>query len=403
MEDLCFCTVSSKARLAHVNVLAESLSTHHPGAQIFCLLVDSVENFLDQLSLKKNIVLIKTSTLKNVPNFTELFFKYNAFEATTALKPHFCEHLFKTYNMRKLVYLDSDVYVTAKMDEFNSLLEEFSIILTPHITKELPWDGFHPDEITFLKAGAFNTGSIGMANTQETLNFLSWWKNRLWFFGISNTEEGMFMDQKWIDLVPGLFDKVYILRNPGYNVAYWNLHERKFSFLKEKILVNGELLKFFHFSGFNPDDIEVISKHQTRHKLVYFLELRTLFELYKNLLVENGYNTVRQWPYSYNFFDNGGKIPDRARRVYWSLGDKAKKFGNPFSTGKKNTFWKYYTKTLPMRYRSLDRIIEFGKRYKKFLSKFPRLDMRARKFNMFLESWASSKAFNFFRGNRREG
>ena len=401
MEDLCFCTVSSKARLAHVNVLAESLSTYHPGAQIFCLLVDSMENFLDQVSLKKNIELIKTSTLKNVPNFTELFFKYNAFEATTALKPYLCEHLFKTYNMRKLVYLDSDIYVTSNMDELNNMLEGFSIILTPHITQQLPLDGFHPDELTFLKAGAFNTGFIGISNMQETLNFLSWWKNRLWLFGIASAAEGMFMDQRWIDLVPSLFDKVYILRNPGYNAAYWNLHERKFSFSEEKILVNDELLKFFHFSGFDPDDIEVISKHQTRYKLVHFPELRTLFELYKKLLVENGYNTVRHWPYSYDFFDNGSEIPDRARRVYWSLGDKAKKFGDPFAIGRKNAFGKYYAKTLPLRYRSLDRIIEFGKRCKKFLRKFPRIERRARRFNVFLESWVDSKAFNFFGRNKR--
>jgi hypothetical protein len=402
MEDLCFCTVSSKARLAHVNVLAESLATHHPGAPLYCLVVDSVEDFLDQLSLKKNIVLIKASILKNVPNFTELFFKYNVFEATTALKPYVCDHLFKTYNMKKLVYLDSDIYVTAKMDEFNNLLEEFSIILTPHITKELPCDGLRPDEITFLKAGAFNTGSIGMAHTQETLNFLSWWKNRLWSLGISNAEEGMFMDQKWMDLVPSLFDKVYILRNPGYNVAYWNLHERKFSFLEGKILVNNELLKFFHFSGFDPGDSDVISINQNRHKLVQFPEVRTLFELYKKLLIEHGYNTIRTWPYSYNFFDNGSNIPDRARRIYWSLGDKAKKFGNPFATSKKNSFWKYYKKRLPMRYRGLDGAVEFGKRYKKFLIKFPRLEVRARKFKVFLESWMSSKTLNFFRGNKSE-
>lgn len=396
MEDLCFCTVSSKARLAHVNVLAESLSTHHPGAQIFCLLVDSIENFLDQLSLKKNIELIKTPTLKNVPNFTELFFKYNAFEATAALKPYFCEHLFKTYNMRKLVYLDSDIYVTTNMDELNNLLEESSIILTPHITTQLPSDGFQPDELTFLKAGAFNTGFVGISNMQETLNFLSWWKNRLWLFGISSVAEGMCMDQKWIDLAPSLFDKVYILRNPGYNVAHWNLHERKFSVSEEKILVNNESLKFFHFSGFDPNNIEVISKYQTRYKLVNFPELRTLFELYKKLLLENGYNTVCNWPYSYNVFDNGRKIPDRARRFYWSLGDKAKKFGNPFATGKKNSYGKYYAKIFPMRYRSIDRMIEFGKRYKNFLRKFPRLEMQARKFYAFLQFLVNAKDFNVF-------
>ena len=35
----------------------------------------------------------------------------------------------------------------------------------------------------------------------------------------------MFTDQRWIDFVPSLFDH-HILKDPSYNVAYWNLHER---------------------------------------------------------------------------------------------------------------------------------------------------------------------------------
>ena len=35
----------------------------------------------------------------------------------------------------------------------------------------------------------------------------------------------MFTDQRWIDFVPSLFDH-FILKDPTYNVAYWNLHER---------------------------------------------------------------------------------------------------------------------------------------------------------------------------------
>ena len=36
----------------------------------------------------------------------------------------------------------------------------------------------------------------------------------------------MFTDQRWIDFVPSFFDH-HILKDPGYNVAYWNLHGRE--------------------------------------------------------------------------------------------------------------------------------------------------------------------------------
>jgi len=394
-ENLYFCTVGSKNRLAHVKVLAESLAVHHPEARLFFLLVDNIENFFDPLSLKKNIELIKASTLRNVPNIRELFFKYTAFEASTALKPYLCEYLLKAYNMERLVYLDSDIYVTMNMDELNGLLGKFSIILTPHITKELPLDGYLPNELVFLKAGTFNTGFVGISNTPEALRFLSWWKNRLWRFGLSNPAEGMFIDQRWIDLVPSLFDKVHILKDPGYNVAYWNLHERKLSVRDVKVMANGEVMRFFHFSGFDPGDIESISKYQTRYRLIQFPKLRALFESYKKLLMENGYDTVCKWPYSYNFFENGRKIPDRARKIYWLLGDNNKKFGNPFETNKKNAFKKYYSRTFSLGYECLDRIIEVGKRHKIFFGKFPRLEIQARKLSAFLKFLVDAKFFYF--------
>ena len=37
--------------------------------------------------------------------------------------------------------------------------------------------------------------------------------------------EMMFTDQRWIDFVPCFFEH-HILKDPGYNVAYWNLHAR---------------------------------------------------------------------------------------------------------------------------------------------------------------------------------
>jgi hypothetical protein len=359
MKDLCFCTIASKIRLAHVRVLAESLLTHHPKAQIFFLLVDEIENFFDPRSLHKNIKLIKAGVLPNVPNITEMFFKYNAFEAATALKPFFCDYLLRTYNMKKLVYFDSDIYVTMNMGEVNDLLDEFSFILTPHITQLASANRLDFNELLFLKYGTLNTGFFGMANVQETLHFLSWWKDRLRHFCLMNPAEGLFVDQRWIDLVPSLFEKFHIIKNPGYNVAYWNLHERKLSFSGKKILVNGELLRFFHFSAFDPDNSEAISKYQSRPIVSNSSALRYLAGLYRNSLLKYGYKEISAWPYTYNSFDNGVEITEQARRVYWDLGDKVKKFGNPFKTAKKNSFFEYYAK----KQKGLNKVIQCCKKF----------------------------------------
>jgi hypothetical protein len=41
-----------------------------------------------------------------------------------------------------------------------------------------------------------------------------------------NPSQGMHVDQNWVNFAPGMQDGVFILRDPAYNIAYWNLHER---------------------------------------------------------------------------------------------------------------------------------------------------------------------------------
>ena len=70
-----------------------------------------------------------------------------------------------------------------------------------------------------------------------------------------------FVDQRWIDFVPGLFPH-YILRDPACNVAYWNLHSRDLTWTSDHYEVNGKPLRFFHYSGYELDKPHLLSKYQ---------------------------------------------------------------------------------------------------------------------------------------------
>ena len=65
-------------------------------------------------------------------------------------------------------------------------------------------------------------------------------------------ERGYFVDQRWMDFAPGLVEGLFILRDPGYNVAYWNLAGRDLRKRGNRYEVDGRPLRFFHFSGFDP-------------------------------------------------------------------------------------------------------------------------------------------------------
>ena len=80
-------------------------------------------------------------------------------------------------------------------------------------------------------------------------------------------ERGYFVDQRWMDLAPGLIPSLFVLRDPGYNVAYWNLSSRDVRRTGDGYTVNGRPLRFFHFSGYDPAQPQLLSKHQDRIEL----------------------------------------------------------------------------------------------------------------------------------------
>jgi glycosyltransferase involved in cell wall biosynthesis len=68
-----------------------------------------------------------------------------------------------------------------------------------------------------------------------------------------------------MDFAPVFLPRLRILRDPSYDVAYWNLPDRLIELAEGgEWLVNGKALSFFHFSGFDPSKPTVLSKHENR-------------------------------------------------------------------------------------------------------------------------------------------
>lgn len=325
--DFAACTIIAKNYLPMARVLAESFTRCNPGCPFFVLLMDSPDGFFEPE--KESFYMLEVRQLQ-IPNLEGLLFKYNVLEASTAVKPTLMSKLFSDHDIKKLLYLDPDILVLSSLRELSQLLDAHSIVLTPHITVPYP-DDAKPSEHDILQAGSFNLGFIGLQNTPVTQKFLAWWERKVYHQGRLSFEENMFVDQRWIDLATAMFSDVKILRDPGYNVAYWNLHERRVAIEKNDVKVNGQTGYFFHFSGFNPLDTSGISKHQTRFRMKDIGDARDLFRRYSRLILENGWNDTRNWPYTYDFFVGGLRIPQSARDFYWRLGEDVTEFGNPFT------------------------------------------------------------------------
>jgi len=234
-KTLSICTIVSKNYLPYARVVAESFLEHNKG-DVFVLLVDRVDGYFDPSSEK--FKLFEIEELRGmVPEFDKFCFQYSILELNTAIKPYLLEYLFKTYGLKKLIYFDPDILITNSLDELSKLLDKNEVVLTPHLTAPVE-DNFFPGEVEILQAGTYNLGFLALRHTANTLELIKWWQKRLHNRCIVDHRNGIFVDQKWMDLVPGFYDDVFLLREPGYNVAYWNYHCRDVRLNGKEITVN---------------------------------------------------------------------------------------------------------------------------------------------------------------------
>ncbi len=336
------CTIIAKNYLAQARVLARSFKREHPDSGMFVLVIDDIEGFVDASQEP-----FETLTLGElaIPDVQSLCFKYTVMELATAVKPFLLQFLLDRRGVQRLLYLDPDIQVTSDLSQLFERLLQKSIMLTPHITRAID-DGSFASEVRIMQSGTYNLGFIGISDTPTTREMLAWWQKRCHDHCVSRPEQGLFVDQKWIDLVPGLFGDVDVIREPGYNVAYWNLHEREVT-INSPPLVNGQTLRFFHFSGYDPDKPHIVSKHQTRFNMNEVGDAERLFGEYGRRLGEEGYHESIRWPYSFDAFDNGVRILPLMRDLYYRLGSQREAFGDPFVTRGDNTFSRWMNAPAP--------------------------------------------------------
>lgn len=146
----------------------------------------------------------------------------------------------------------------------------------------------------------------------------------------------MFVDQRWIDFAPALFDAA-IVDDSGMNVAYWNLPLLRLARDGERITVNGQPLRFFHFSGFSPEAADRLSKHAPIHPSDQPLVAEPCAR-YAAALEEAGFAESSVMPYGFATTAGGLTLDPRMRRTLRRtyMDDEASghaDLANPFSPG----------------------------------------------------------------------
>ena len=309
------CTIISPNYLAYARTLADSYLAHHPGHRFFVLVVASLTGPAPFAAEPFETVLLSDLDIHNLRGIA---MKYDILELNTNVKPSFMRHLIRSHRLDRLVYLDPDICVYAPLTPVFAALDSSDAVLTPHITAPIDDDKL-PGEQTMLYNGTYNLGFIAVRNTPESDALLAWWERRCLTLGFSEGRTGLFGDQKWMNLAPGLFDRIAILRHPGCNMAYWNLHERTLTpdgHVAYTLNPTPYTLHFFHFSGIVPSDPASLSKNTNRFTLADRPDLLDLFVSYKAAILANTGSPLESIPYGFDTLSDGTAITRLSRRIY---------------------------------------------------------------------------------------
>jgi len=333
------CTIIAKNYAAHARVLARSFAEHHPGGRFFVLVIDDANGYLEP---GKEPFEIMTPADLGCDEFGHMAARYDVLELSTAVKPWLLRHLLDR-GSQAITYLDPDIQVFGSLNRLEQLALEHRLVLIPHNTVPIPFDGEHPSQVDIMIAGVFNLGYISLAGSPATDQLLDWWSDRLRRDCRVDPVYGYFVDQRWMDLVPGLMPDYAIVRDPEFNVAYWNLHARELDHDGISYTVDGRPLVFFHFSGFDPGRLDALSRHQTRIKLEKRPALDRLCREYAAALDSDGYAVAKAWEYDLGRLADGASFNPILRRLFRKGEDRGELHSSPLKASGYEAFAAWLT------------------------------------------------------------
>lgn len=335
MSDVHVFTSAAFNYIPKVRLLFRSLKKHHPEWRLHLVLADELRADIN-LDNEPFDEVTPVSSL-NIPSWRGWAYCHTIVELATAIKPFMLARLLNLPDCKKVIYMDPDTVAFSRLDDIVAALDESNIVLTPHqTTPESTLAAIMDNEICSLKHGVYNLGFIAVAATETGKQFASWWSQRLYHFCRADIPNGLFTDQRWIDLVPAFFEGVAIMRSPRHNVATWNLTTRTITCDQpDHYLVDGEPLGFYHFTGFDSGEHRVMAaKNALSNQTV-----ERLINWYQSETATLATDPLAKVEWAFGKYSDGQPISKESRIVYRERVDLQQAYPDPFDASGFARWW----------------------------------------------------------------
>ncbi len=311
---LTFCTSVPAALAAAAEAMAASVRAHEPGA----LLIAS-----------QRYAELRTSS------WDELL---AAGEAPTP--PELLAHALERSDTA--VYIAPEVRLYSSLAPVWDALGDHAVALFARVGT-LPDDGKLPDDAALLRAGRISASCVAVSRGPAAREFLDWWSHRLDESTRSadrtpgSGPHGA-LEPRWLDLATERFPSVVTVSDPGCNVSYWNLHERRLEGVVDSPLVDGHPLRFIDFAGFRADRPYWLSEAGTRVLVMDSPLLSQLCGAYAEELRVAGWAPARRTISDLQRLGNSQRVDHLVRALWDQAGHQGLDFGDPLSLAGADAF-----------------------------------------------------------------
>jgi hypothetical protein len=323
-------TVAGAADAPAVRLLAATLREHHPELSLTVL---ALPGAVAPLCGEAGIATLDLEALGD-DDLIAAVWDTSATAVGRAARPLLVARLLAE-GAEGVLLLPPDAELRGRLVELEAALTDRDAVLVQRLSGPLPDDGERPDAGDLLDAGDVDDELVAVNATERGRTLVDWWAARgLDAIRRPHGHSGPRADGHDGDGPNALaaavrgFAGVGTLDAPGYDVSYWNVHERALAERDGVLHAGADPVRLLRFAGFRPDRPWWFSEHATRIRVLDDPVLAALCRTRAAALTDAGWEAPAALGGAVGELSNRLRVDERVRRLLAEARDEDEEFGD---------------------------------------------------------------------------